>query len=759
MPVPGMLTARKKGNLVWSGSPSAETGCSMLGTKTLAFSDAPAIYLHDTGGFLGTEALHSVDKKKPIICCGYIAGGQTFFVWARFSPTHHATWLLPLANKTAQKQVKKVIQKVLAPLVRSHGGADLVSDVPLCVHFPGLPGVNPYEPGRFPAGIGASADEWELMMTLPYAEGVEEDIVLLEEWPLFVRVMDNRLMLDRLPNSETVVDISLRGLAVERNGVRVRVEQSVLLGDCQVPWFEVICPDEDSAAALVDQLGPSGGPEADDGDEGETELPKGLSATVTLSGWLVPGESVSQVKADAILGDDRLLLRERDGSPLHSFMLTHSGTSIQGSHETFVVADSERGPLIIACKSTHFHKHLSATPAVREAARRTASEGPFVGFSRSGAPLSVRVSEQAVTFAGPDGFPALPLSEVRDLSWQASEELAPTVLTIGGAGDSREVLAELDVLQGLAARIRAAVTLDRLGGRVSQLVGAVLELEGKMLLHAAFGPIASVQAQALSKWAGADQIPWSNFNPSAADDATLAAVLDFFVGALEPLRAYLDTTIYYLPAHLVTQDRTFAEAADMGIPDLSKYERQYARVLSQVAPLSGQMSRMEAALNRSETVRKALSRSRPGWGGLAVSLGASLVNPFFLIGAAQQGLGLVTASGKAGAAERESVAMAVGEAIRIWQNMITRLLPPVSHRVIEGLFDLRVSWARDLERSYDGGSADHQRAIVKALCLRFGRLESHLDFPDEPRGKPRRALAGLLESWQREAEDPGLASF
>jgi len=754
-----MLTARKKGNLVWSGAPSSETGCSMLGTKTLAFSDAPAIYLHDTGGFLGTEALHSVDKKKPIIRCGYIAGGQTFFVWARFSPTHHATWLLPLANKTAQKQVKKVIQKVLAPLVRSHGGTDFVSDVPLCVHFPGLPGVSPYEPERLPAGIGASADEWEFMMTLPWAEGVEEEVVLLEEWPLFVRVMDNRLMLDRLPNSETVVDISLRGLTVERSGVRVRVEQSVLLGDCQVPWFEVICPDEDSAAALVDQLGPSGDPEADDGDAGETELPKGLSAPVILSGWLVPGESVSQVKADAILGDDRLLLRERDGSSLHSFMLTHTGTSIQGSHETFVVADNERGPLVIACKSAHFHKHLSATPAVREAARRTASEGPFVGFSRSGVPLSVRVSERAVTFAGPDGFPAFPLSEVRDLSWQASEELAPAVLTIGGAGDSREVLAELDVLQGLAARIRAAVTLDRLGGRVSQLVGAVLELEGKMLLHAAFGPIASVQAQALSKWAGADQIPWSNFNPTAADDATLGAVLEFFVGALEPLRAHLDTTVYYLPAHLVTQDRTFAEAADMGVPDLSKYERQYARVLSQVAPLAGQMSRIEAALNRSETVRKALSRSRPGWGGLAVSLGASLVNPFFLIGAAQQGLGLVTASGKAGAAERESVAMAVGEAIRIWQNMITRLLPPVSHRVVEGLFDLRVSWARDLERSYDAGSADCQRAIVKALCLRFARLESHLDFPDEPSGTPRRALAGLLESWQREAEDPGLASF
>ena len=565
MPVPATLTARKKGNLVWSGVPSAETGCSMLGTKTLAFSDAPAIYLHDTGGFLGSEALHSLDKQKPIIRCGYIAGGQTFFVWAQFSQTHTATWLLALDTKSAREQVKKVIQKVLAPLVRSHGGTDLASDVPLCVHFPGLPGVNPYEPERFPAGIGATAEEWQLLMTLPFAEGVEDDIVLLEEWPLFVRVMDNRLMLERIPNSETVVDISLRGLTVGRSGARVRLEQSVLLGDCQVPWFEVICPDEDSAAALVDVLRPSGGPEADDGDPsasvGEVELPKGLSATVTLSGWLVPGESVSQLKADAILGDDRLLLRSRDGSPLHSFELTHPGTSIQGSHETFVVADDERGPLIIACKSAHFHKHLSATPAVREAARRTASEGPFVGFSRSGAPLSVRVSEQAVTFSGPDGFPPLPLSDVRDLSWQATEELAPAALTIGGAGDSRDVLAELDVLQGLAARIRAAVTLDRLGGKVSQLVGAVLELEGKMLLHAAFGPLASVQAQALAKWAGADQVPWSNFDPTSADEATLGAVLEFFVGALEPLRAHLDTTVYYLPAHLVTQDRIFAEAS------------------------------------------------------------------------------------------------------------------------------------------------------------------------------------------------------
>ena len=121
-----------------------------------------------------------------------------------------------------------------------------------------------------------------------------------------------------------------------------------------------------------------------------------------------------------------------------------------------------------------------------------------------------------------------------------------------------------------------------------------------------------------------------------------------FTENLAWLSHHLDACQHVLPLHLVEKDVELLRVEGFQEPTgLSAQRHSYRHAFGALAPLARQIDRIERELMRVESLRSALARPQTGYGGLALSLGASvLVNPMFIVGAAQQAHSMASAESK-----------------------------------------------------------------------------------------------------------------
>jgi hypothetical protein len=471
---------------------------------------------------------------------------------------------------------------------------------------------------------------------------------------------------------------------------------------------------------------------------------------VQARGRIAEGQVIDQL-VDAILADDELELRAMDtGRTLGRFAFSDPALRVAGTAKQFILCCDTAGPIVVSGGVNRFRENLVQNDAVRAAARNTLAKGPWPVF-RDGNPVVCHVDEQAITIAGAEGRQQLEIPDIADLQRESSgdRELLAT-------GPAVRVAGEREVLQALFGAIATQCCRRQFVQRPRELLGAIVALERDYFIYSLFGPLYEVHAIL-------DPHEGQLFNPQPIglprETEARLALANVMAKSLEPLRNHLDKLCYLLPSLLVKGDAGIGGSQQPMPRWLKDQERSYRGVLLGVQPVIAEIRMIRELLLRVRGVEERLGRSADyGGATLSAALGA-VVNPLFLLSAAQQVFAASRQSDSQKESQAESAEQAIERAVHQWNYLVLELLPSLWHHLLEGLFPVRLQFYDRVRRELED-SAEDQSGLLGRLSARLAVLATYLHFPEGPASKATRAeMAAGARRLQEQLTYTGLQAF
>lgn len=567
-----------------------------------------------------------------------------------------------------------------------------------------------------------------------------------EGWiPAHVANIEGRLCIHALFFDEEV-DIPADKAIATIDGCSINFENKMLLAGLTVDGAELCVPSAKLATAFVSYLG------LDAARAASTAAPvrdggAGLLSRTRIQGY-VNGSKLRFETCDAELLDTALVLHLPEGKKGQvRFEFSSDALAIDGTSDSFIISDSDQTILQLMPDSDTFHRAVLDNLAVQRTAMRAANKGPFIGmlddideFIRfdptRGEPILTRAGRMApISFAFPT-YPELTYEEDRH------------VLVVG----SLRIRAELPMLEGFAASMHAIHMASDVPQDFQEYLTLVLALEGDYLTYAVFGDLVAVHLGLVAAL-GMENYDHVSFLQTEHERNTFLLYMHESVPALAK---GIETAIHYLPAFCVKQDAEFLRPLGLAKELHARHvEQAYQRALSGATALLPHLFKMDAALSRLAALQAGIA-SREGWGKyvpLGVSAAATLVNPFALIGVAQQGASLMTSSSAQAAMSKENQADVFLACAREWDYLVHTLLPAVSHRLASELYPIRLTISAILGAAYEKPGAPQQN-LSKALRERLARLVQFKQFPAavDP-STARAACTEFLLAAQQDADE------
>ena len=225
-------------------------------------------------------------------------------------------------------------------------------------------------------------------------------------------------------------------------------------------------------------------------------------------------------------------------------------------------------------------------------------------------------------------------------------------------------------------------------------------------------------------------------------------MLTWFAEGLGYLRHHLDLVVHALPGFTVRQDEALLEQA--GLLPVAGDPEVYRQALHPLAGVLPHLERIDQEISQLDWLRKALLSSQTGYAGVALKLGASLINPFGLVGAAREAYRVRTLQGRIAATETQGAADAAQRCVAEWNHLATQLLPVLGPAVERALLPARRTLTSHLLQAWE--DAEDAERLLRALALRFARLENYRRFPpDGLDPTPRSSAIALLRRIRQEA--------
>ena len=154
---------------------------------------------------------------------------------------------------------------------------------------------------------------------------------------------------------------------------------------------------------------------------------------------------------------------------------------------------------------------------------------------------------------------------------------------------------------------------------------------------------------------------------------------------------------------------------------------------------------------------------RSDWGKflpLGVSAAASLVNPFALVGVAQQSVSLLARNDSRASMEQDVFADAFDSSSKEWDYVVHSILPSVTYRLCQEIYPIRLSTSAILIGIYDKADPATRERIEMLVAQRLARLTTFLDFPSGlDQGRTRGQVTDFLFQLQKQAEAYSLRHF
>ena len=620
------------------------------------------------------------------------------------------------------------------------------------VYFPAV--LKPAEASRFAEAFDPEKNpQIQKMWEFASVAIVNADLTNNFALPIAMSRIGERIRLSTLYLESS--DLPVSALSIQVVGSQITCSKKLLLGGIQVNGFTISFPDSHIAANYAQRLGLSQAleqPQTSSTEQVTDKIQQSLTSQVKVRG-VIAGKAVAPFECDADLTDTGLTLRSSAKSPheVH-FNFVSPDIAIDGTSDSFIITDSGTA-LHISATSESFHHAIQNNHALRSAAHRSANVGPFVATSLAGDPVRIEANTEHLTLIQGSSTEASPIASSAPpvLDWN---DTTP-VLRMGGL----TVSAQLPMLEGIAASALAFAVIPQVRADFHGCISSLVGLEGKYFTYSALGRLAECHLSIAS--AAATQ-PFESM-ASMESEYERNIFLAFVVQNAAQLARVFETTANYLPAFAIARDvdlLTHVGAANALCARTA--EQAYQRALGAVSALVSHLYRLEGYISRLTSMRKALAQE-DGWGKLlplGVSAAASLVNPFALVGVAQQGVSLLTRNDSRASMEQDVFADAFDSSSKEWDYIVHSILPSVTYRLCQEIYPIRLSTAAILLGIHERADSATREQMEILVAQRLARLTTFLDFPSGlDQNRTRGQVTDFLFQLQKQAEAFSLRHF
>ena len=652
-----------------NGRPLLVAQLGLLGGRTVLLTDAPALYIHDAAGILNTERTHRFDPLDLT---------RDEIVFAKASSVVHGTMQVRGLGEVSFSQGEHLRAVARGLAIGPHRYAPLPISVE--VSFTG-------------GAVAVEAAATEAPSNTPLAQALREHS-LNDELYAHVETDGQRMWLRR--RGYALCDLPVAALQPRRSGRKVTIDADIRVAGLAASGMTLHFPEDAPAERLVRALSSRSGPV--DG----ARVIEQVEIRGTWSGRAVAGA------ADAALGAAHLALHL--GSEEHRFGLGDPDLCVSGDANAMVWMDGTVGPLRL---SGPLVERLSASPRVREAAARTL-RGHLIPCSLTdGTPIAVALHPQGVSVRGTGVGQNLPAATVERM------ELAGTVdsgrrLVVDHGNGRLEWVGSLDSLAALYAGLQRFPLARRFGTTPQDGQRAVVSAEGRYLLYTVLGPLVELHQmllghQATTGW-GLDEA----VHVPDDDEQLLTVATELVHGAAEAER-HLERVGLRLPAFLTACDtRYLAPESERPPVALKLLEPKMIAALAPARQLAAKLARIHEPLRHALGAAGVETEADYSMAALSTLAGA-MINPIFLVSGLGQAIAASNQADRLATDRSGGARRMAGQCIDRWNHMVATWLAPIGQQVLDGLFPLRWSVAKQLSAA--------------SAVERLARLDTFLRFP------------------------------
>ncbi|KJV26899.1 hypothetical protein VI06_16150 [Aquitalea magnusonii] len=259
---------------------------------------------------------------------------------------------------------------------------------------------------------------------------------------------------------------------------------------------------------------------------------------------------------------------------------------------------------------------------------------------------------------------------------------------------------------------------------VARLIG----LEGKYFTYSLFGKLAEFHLS-LSKALSIS--PYESVKSQASEHAK-DIFLSLLIKNVSQLAREMEANNNYFPAFIVSRDLDFlSQFGVSGLLNSRNVEMGYQRALNAMAGILSNLYRLDGCVSKLTSMRKSLSQE-DNWQKflpLGVSAAASFVNPFALIGVAQQGASLYSRNEMKSSMEVEAKVDVYNSSSQEWDYIVTSLLPSATYRMFQEIYPIRLGQSAIILEAYEKSNSVVRKQISATMAKRLSRLVTFMNFP------------------------------
>ena len=537
--------------------------------------------------------------------------------------------------------------------------------------------------------------------------------------PIRLEVNGQRVTVQVLNCAPT--ELPLSSLSISLTGKSLECRNRLLIENKTLSGFKLEFLTPEMATEYLEKLGLVENLCIDDKVATTQTALVGLIGQVRVDG-IIAGRPIDPSLCDARIDSNTLTVLDRStGAPICALDLGLPNLAIDGTAEEFVVSPNYSTAIRITSDSKDFLLAVYQNRATQDVATRTSRTGPFIATNDDGF-VRIESRETGATISVNGSEPTDIQTNIAEPTLSFSTK-RPTV----HVGDF-ELRAELPSLEGIFATLKGltvkASVAANFGGAIAQIVG----LEGHYLTYCAFGKFAHahlVIANALS----VDPTASLAALTSTQEKERFLAIMAQFAGVLT---RDCETILHYFPRFILEQDRAFLSSSELlNRLDLGRTESCYQIALRTYGSLAPHLFRIENTMSRFGSFRKA-STKPDGWASFAplgVSLAGSLLNPFLLIGAVQQGVSLANREEAKTSMAADTLNDAFESCAQEWDFLMQTVLPFVASRFAQDIYPVRLSIANILLKAYGEGDVALKAKLTDLVSQRLGRLITFREFP------------------------------
>jgi len=313
-----------------------------------------------------------------------------------------------------------------------------------------------------------------------------------------------------------------------------------------------------------------------------------------------------------------------------------------------------------------------------------------------------------------------------------------------------EFRAELPSLEGISSVLHELFVKPSVNADFPAAIARMIGLEGQYLTYCVFGKLAQAHLMLTEALSVDEDAPLSVLAGSR-DKEVFINIVAQFAGALS---RDCQTILHYFPGFVVERDKeALSSACLLNSIDYGRAENCYQGALRTYGALTPHLYRIENMMSRFGSIKKASTKT-DGWAKMAplgVTLAASVIHPFFLIGAVQQGVNLAHQKGAKSSFTEETLHDVFESCAQEWDYIMQTLIPFLSSRFAQDIYPIRLATAAVLLKAYENGDAAVKDTLTGIVAQRLGRLISFCEFPSAPSCEISRlkCVNFLMESQKR----------